>query len=604
VSPTANATSVAVTSAISATFNEPVQPSTITFVLKDASNNAVSTTMTYAASTNTATWQPSAALATSTTYTATISGVSDVNGNLMAAAYTWSFTTSASSASATSEPLLQASNLSYLGAFRVPEGVIGASQFDYGGSALAFNPAHNSLFAVGHPYDQAVAEVAIPSTIVNSSNVNNLAVAQVLQPFVSILPKIPNNPSSMSTGGYEAIGGLMVNNNQLIGTAFNTYDGSGVVQLSHFTLSSLTLASATASGLYQVGSLGGGFVGGYMTPVPAEWQSLLGAPDLTGQSALNIISRTSYGPDAFGFNPATLSAGVNPDIPYLYYDQNHTTLGGYGTNPPTLFNGTVGGENLTGLSAVFVPGTRSVLFFGAIGTGQFYYGEAAAANDPNRTFKGPHSVGGNYTFQVWAYDANDLLAVKNGQKNPWDITPYSTWNFSFPEPDGSKIVGGVAYDPTRGRIYLSEINADTSNQFSVAALIQVFQITLPPTRTLGSANVVGSSNSSAPAAQTATNSSSYPSPTSTNVAAEPGTFAAPSPVLIEPSASPSTVPQPVTGRDATAAVTASHRGKHGPRGPHRFATGRARPVLGTLAHRHRSGHSLSTEPAPDLFTKP
>jgi hypothetical protein len=37
---------------------------------------------------------------------------------------------------------------------------------------------------------------------------------------------------------------------------------------SHFKLSTLNLHSAAVSGLYQVGALGGGFVGGYMTPVP------------------------------------------------------------------------------------------------------------------------------------------------------------------------------------------------------------------------------------------------------------------------------------------------------------------------------------------------
>ena len=44
---------------------------------------------------NTATFTPSAALAASTTYTATISGVKDTAGNTIAAPVTWSFTTAA-----------------------------------------------------------------------------------------------------------------------------------------------------------------------------------------------------------------------------------------------------------------------------------------------------------------------------------------------------------------------------------------------------------------------------------------------------------------------------------------------------------------------------
>ena len=150
---------------------------------------------------------------------------------------------------------------------------------------------------------------------------------------------------------------------------------------------------------------------------------------------------------------------------------------------PTGFNGTVGGANNSGYGAAFVPGTRSVLFFSAIGTGPFYYGEASDANDSNRTDKGSHSVGGNYTWQVRAYDANDFVAVKNGQKNPWDVTPYATWNFTLPTTDGAKYMGGVAFDPATGRLYFSEVNVDNSRgQYDNDPLIQVFQISPYPQR--------------------------------------------------------------------------------------------------------------------------
>ncbi|WP_435009055.1 YncE family protein [Tundrisphaera lichenicola] len=402
-----------------------------------------------------------------------------VAGNPMVTPVRLSFTAAAASAGVDQLPLLDQSNLKYVGAFRVPSQQFGASSFQYGGSALAYNPANHSLFAVGQPQDQAVAEIAIPHSIVNSTNLGNLAVASVLQPFVKVLPKLPDNPPEMSLGGMEAIGGLMVVNGQLVGTAFNTYDGTGRVRQSHFKLDSLNLASARARGLYQVGNLGGGFVGGYMTQIPTEWHSTLGSSYLTGQAALSIISRTSYGPSAFGFDPNKLGAGVNRAIPYVYYDQNHQKLGRYNSNPPTLFNATVGGSDVTSLNAVFVPQTRSVLFFGSIGTGNYYYGEAADANDPNRPYKGVHSVGGKYAFQVWAYDALDFAAVKKGRKKPWDVKPYSTWRFHFPHPDGFKTLGGVAFDPSTGRFYLSEMKADKSELYANTPLIQVLQLKMP-----------------------------------------------------------------------------------------------------------------------------
>src|SRR5436189_6097475 len=117
--------------------------------------------------------------------------------------------------------LLHQSDLGYLGAFRLPSGNFGASTFEYGGTALTYNPAHNSLFMVGHDWDQAVAEVSIPSSIVNSSNLSSLTTASVLQPFVSVLSKVPNNTLA---GRTVKVGGLMAINGQLIGSAYDYYD--------------------------------------------------------------------------------------------------------------------------------------------------------------------------------------------------------------------------------------------------------------------------------------------------------------------------------------------------------------------------------------------
>lgn len=92
-SPCNNATGVAVNTAISATFSEAMNASTITtatFTLTGASS--VSGTVSYSGTT--ATFTPSSNLANSTTYTATVTtDAKDSAGNAMASNYTWSFTT-------------------------------------------------------------------------------------------------------------------------------------------------------------------------------------------------------------------------------------------------------------------------------------------------------------------------------------------------------------------------------------------------------------------------------------------------------------------------------------------------------------------------------
>jgi hypothetical protein len=100
VTPAAASTDVQISINPGAVFSKDMDTSTITastFVLRDPSNVLVPATVTYNGATRTATLAPTAALANSKTYTATIkggaSGAKDLVGNLLASDYNWSFTT-------------------------------------------------------------------------------------------------------------------------------------------------------------------------------------------------------------------------------------------------------------------------------------------------------------------------------------------------------------------------------------------------------------------------------------------------------------------------------------------------------------------------------
>jgi hypothetical protein len=102
-SPTSGATAVPVTAAVTATFSEAMNASTIntnTFQLRNASNAVVAATVTWDAATRTARLTPTATLAGSSTYTAQVIGGSatpraqDLAGNA-AVGLSWSFTTAA-----------------------------------------------------------------------------------------------------------------------------------------------------------------------------------------------------------------------------------------------------------------------------------------------------------------------------------------------------------------------------------------------------------------------------------------------------------------------------------------------------------------------------
>ena len=102
--PAAGATGVSTAVRPSGTFSEAMDPTSFgnaTFELRDAASAAINASVSYDASTRTVTLVPTAALAGTTTYTATLRGgaaeprVKDAAGNPLAASVSWSFTTSA-----------------------------------------------------------------------------------------------------------------------------------------------------------------------------------------------------------------------------------------------------------------------------------------------------------------------------------------------------------------------------------------------------------------------------------------------------------------------------------------------------------------------------
>ena len=100
--PSNGTTGVAVNTAISATFSEAMDSSTInttTFTVK-AGSTAVPGTVSYSG--NTATFTPTGSLAYSTSYTATVTtGANDAAGNALASNYVWTFTTTVTTTSTT-----------------------------------------------------------------------------------------------------------------------------------------------------------------------------------------------------------------------------------------------------------------------------------------------------------------------------------------------------------------------------------------------------------------------------------------------------------------------------------------------------------------------
>jgi hypothetical protein len=380
-----------------------------------------------------------------------------------------------------SAPLIQQSDVKYLGSFALPSWANGAtygtSFFEYGGHSLAPyrhpQTERRSLFLEGHAhFPGQVAEVEIPPEFVVGGDWNSLPKASVIQAFAGI-PSAPDQQSCV--GNPSFIYGMLPYNGRLIVAAACSYGGA---QTTSHGVHSLDLSNPGFDGYY-------GFAGavappralaGPMTLIPPEWQPALGGRALTGNCCISVTGSTSAGPSLTVFDPDDVGQKASiPGKTVLFYPLTHPLCGQEHCeaqqseiyNLTTVYGG-----------VAFPPGTRSVLFVTAHGTGCYWYGGwdephlgGCPANDPALSdVKGPHAP--PYRYQILAYDANDLVAVRDGTKQTWEPKPYAVIPLEGMPNSADDKIKGAGYDAETGRLYIAQGYGDQPR-------IEVFQITAP-----------------------------------------------------------------------------------------------------------------------------
>lgn len=344
-------------------------------------------------------------------------------------------------------PLLNARSFSYLGSFRAATGDgTGEKEGDlgWGGWALSVTP-EGTLLIGGNAQHSRLCELQIPR--------NFSETAAFVAPCTDVTER---RLSQIDEGASSRLGGTLVWNGRLIISAFSYYDADGNQTFSHFASGRRLTSTNDVIGPVRLGSRGAGFVSGYMGVVPEEWVQLLGGPAITGNCCLSIISRTSSGPALSVFNPDDVGrVAPVPATELLGYPLSNPLADGQSQNP--LYN------LATEIKGVAFPkGTRSVLFVGRHGTGAYCYGTGGASGgkcyDPTSSYSGTHSY--PYVHQIWAYDALQLLEVKNGRKQPWEVRPYATWRLNDMDAQGGATITGAAYDQKTRRLYVTQDFAD------------------------------------------------------------------------------------------------------------------------------------------------
>jgi beta-glucanase (GH16 family) len=354
-------------------------------------------------------------------------------------------------------------SLQYQGAFRFPKGS-GNDVFEYGGTALSYDPTRDGLFAVGHDWYQRLAEISIPTPSTGSST-GSLPTASFLQNFSNPTNGTLIDPDSNET---EKIGGTLVYNNQLLVNEYSYYDGDGDAFASMFK-GDLNLSTSDMQGPYKVGDMNPGFYSLYMALVPASMQSAVGGPAVTGACCLSVIGRTSLGPALFAFNPADVgSKNPVPAKPLIYYPLSGSPSfinfdRPFEPNPSsanfTPFN------SLTNVSGVFFhEASQSVVFLVEQGLGQPRYKDLTCSKN----------TGGyctdNYIRGLWVYKLSDIVNASN----PTTVKPSAFYQLpAFPQASATDVVkGGVAFDPAGKRLFITQSYGGDNGE----PIVQVYKL--------------------------------------------------------------------------------------------------------------------------------
>ena len=323
------------------------------------------------------------------------------------------------------DKLLQPSDFTYLGGFRVPQTcpvgtcknstwqAAGNSTLSFGGLGISYN--NNSIFIIGH--DTTVSELNIPALVdpTNSAQCPTGALSCLNQaswkqgPIDVTVGNRLNIFSNHGTFGEndDALWGTLVHDSNLLFTSLSSYSVNNNVTNGNvgpiYTHGKSGLvwdidntSSPNFQGFYQVDTgavdqvRNSGLVGGYMAKIPADYQTLLGGKVLTGNLRQSVISAGSFGPSLSSFDPDAMTGANTTVVPanlLLAYLSNNV-FANFESGQPIISPPNPRGSMVTyPRGSAFPVGSKTVAIVGLTGLGETGQGDGCygeGTSDPSQ----------------------------------------------------------------------------------------------------------------------------------------------------------------------------------------------------------------------------
>lgn len=364
--------------------------------------------------------------------------------------------------------LIQPSDLTYVGAFRLPDGPeeIG---WAWSGEALAYYPGGDpdgpddgfpgSLFGTGHNWNQWVSEIDIPVPIHSpAKDVDDLNTATTQQEFHNIRGDLFDHLDfEIPRAGLEY---LPVPGSQGRGKLHfcwgQHYQEEGQT-VSHGWCE-LDLSDPQPAGAWYLGDYTNYATNDYLFAIPQAWADVHTPGMYLATGRFRDGGWSGQGPSLFAYGPwaqgdPPLPGSRLPAVPLLLYDTSHAETPSAHTLVEYHHS-----DEWTGGAWLTAGEKSAVIFVGTKGQGDCWYGnpDGPCLECENRGWWSDRFVG-----QILFYDPADLATVARGEMETWAPQPYATleideYLYHVESEQQKHHVGAASFDRERGLLYVFE----------------------------------------------------------------------------------------------------------------------------------------------------
>jgi hypothetical protein len=371
---------------------------------------------------------------------------------------------------------IQPSDLEYLGAFRLPDGVPGSEvkTWAWGGYAMTYYPGGDpggpddgypgSIFGTGHAWEYQVSEISIPVPVISAAkNPGDLNTASTLQSFRDIM-NVSNLEIPRVGLAYLPEQGSQTSDKLYFCWGQHLQEGG---ELTHGWCE-LNVSNPRIQRAWYIDCPHNEYnTNDYLFDIPVSWAAANTPGKLLASGRFRDGGWSGQGPALVAIGPwnqgnppasgtslqyVTLLRYTSSEDPESWNQSTNHTMTNYHHS-----------DEWSGAVWLTAGNKSAVVFVGTKGTGDCWYGDSNGPCQDCGGERGWWSTG--FEGQFIFYDPHDLAAVAHGTMESWEPQPYASLNvdqylYHIESPQQWYHLGAACFDRTRGFLYVFEPYVD------------------------------------------------------------------------------------------------------------------------------------------------